>query len=131
METRADVFFIEWMHPLDQRNDTMRLDDTDTTHALLTTDQVMPNVTVLITQGLPKELKYSYCAAKSYQVVGQAINTTTETQRGQQHFMVANLTQEQTYQAYMIQQQTAQITSLTIPLALQTKSGKGAKGKGR
>jgi calcium channel MID1 len=112
------------MHPLDQRNDTMRLEDTDTTNALLVTDQTMPNATVLITQGLPKELKYSYCAAKSYQVAGQSINTTTEAQRGQQFFMVANLTQEQTYQAYIIQHQTAQITSLTVPLALQTKSGK-------
>ncbi|KAI8328240.1 stretch-activated cation channel Mid1 [Chlamydoabsidia padenii] len=116
----------QWMHPLNLQNDTVALEDTDNSHALLVTKDTTINMTALITQDVPKELKYSYCAAKSYQTVGATTNKT-ETRRGsgglRQQMMIGNLTQGQTYQVYMIQQTPAtQITGITVPLTIQTLS---------
>ncbi|KAI8092956.1 stretch-activated Ca2+-permeable channel component-domain-containing protein [Halteromyces radiatus] len=121
----------QWMHPLHGDNDSLTLDDTDNTHALFlsppysTQQQPKPNFTALVTQNMPKELEYSYCAAKSYQVSGYSINVT-ETQRGhpgqqngipltQQQIMISNLTLGQNYTVYMVEQQQLPISSPTTP----------------
>ncbi|ORZ12650.1 stretch-activated Ca2+-permeable channel component-domain-containing protein, partial [Absidia repens] len=122
----------QWMHPFYQQNDTWTLEDTDSNHALfLSADYLSnnnrPNVTALLTQDVPKELKYSYCAAKLHPAPNYSVNVT-DTTRGRiddnhlrQQLMISNLTQGQTYQAYMIKQDNA-ITGIASPLDIQMKS---------
>lgn len=125
-----DFIYLEWMHPLFSQNDSMTLEDTDNTHALfLTKPIIMPqhnNITTLITLNVPKELKYSYCAIKSYQIPSP-VNVTNRSLPDnyiQQYIMVSNLTQSQSYTAYMIETMPGGITGISVPLLLRMKNGK-------
>ncbi|CAO3597089.1 unnamed protein product [Absidia cylindrospora] len=122
----------QWMHPFYQQNNSLTLEDTDSTHALFlsadySSGNNRPNITTLLAQDVPKELKYSYCAAKSHQAPNYSVNVT-DTTRGRmdgnhlrQQLMISNLTQGQTYQAYMVQQDNV-ITGIASPLDIQMKS---------
>ncbi|KAI9304269.1 stretch-activated Ca2+-permeable channel component-domain-containing protein [Cunninghamella echinulata] len=118
----------QWMHPLFSQNDSMTLEDTDNTHALfLTKPIIMPqhnNITTLITLNVPKELKYSYCAIKSYQI-SSPVNVTNRPLPDnyiQQYIMVSNLTQSQSYTAYMIETMPGGVTGISVPLLLRMKN---------
>jgi calcium channel MID1 len=109
---------------------SISLDDTDRNNALFLSNiyrGTAPNSTIVITAGMPTELAYSSCAALLHKVPNYSVNTTLTT-RGptndtRQQFMVANLTQDTTYKAYMMQS-SGSSTGMTLPITVYTKTGK-------
>ncbi|KAF7727501.1 stretch-activated cation channel mid1 [Apophysomyces ossiformis] len=126
----------QWMHPLfiprgkdDKNTPWMTLDDTDSTNALFLTNPYTlsqaPNISVLLTSGVPKELSYSLCAAKPHQVPGYRTNITS-TSRGpseaqRQQVMVSNLNKDTSYTAYFLQQDGSRL-GVGPPIPVQTKN---------
>lgn len=123
---------LEFVHPLllDQNNGNipyMMLDDTDQTHALFLTKGGQQNASVLVTRDIPRELKYSLCAAENYRVPNYSLNIT-QTTRGPpgstwQQVEAANLTSGTTYTAYYLQS-VGSFTGVSAPIDFSTKIGK-------
>ena len=133
IKAKTSFFFLdltgslETLHPVYSRenNDStyLMMDDTDRTHALFQSNPFSgspPNVTLLMTPVLPTELSYSLCAAKLNTLPQYSVNTTMTTRgyvnQTKYQFMVSNLTQATTYQAYLVQN-----NAITAPITLSTK----------
>ncbi|KAI8880381.1 hypothetical protein K501DRAFT_255101 [Backusella circina FSU 941] len=107
---------------------SLSLDDTDRNNALFLSNiykTTPPNSTIIMTASIPTELSYSSCAALLYKMPNYSVNTTLTT-RGptndtRQQFMVANLTQDTTYKAYMMQS-SGSSNGMTLPITVYTKT---------
>ncbi|KAI9320418.1 stretch-activated Ca2+-permeable channel component-domain-containing protein [Dichotomocladium elegans] len=121
----------QWMHPVLVRQDgssEISLDDTDQTRALLliTNNNTLKqdNASLIITSGVPEELKHSLCAAELHRQNNLTMNIT-ETVRGQQ-ILISNLTASSPYTAYYIQTR-GPIQSISAPLSFQAKADPNCK----
>ncbi|ORE08894.1 hypothetical protein BCV72DRAFT_78993 [Rhizopus microsporus var. microsporus] len=120
------------MHPVYNNSDPtapyITLDDTDRNSALFLSnalDEPFPNSTILITSGQPTGLSWSLCAAKLHSVPQLSINRTITT-RGptnatRYQFLISNLTDNASYQAYLLQENNG-VAGISMPIPIKTKA---------